>query len=71
MGIQKSNLNNKEIKNILEEKYGIFPNNITKLNRGTANIFKIDDNKCSYILKEFDSNIQEDIIEKEVNIINF
>lgn len=41
MGIQKSNLNDEKIKDLLKEKYDIIVDCITEVNRGTANIFKI------------------------------
>ena len=71
MGIQKTNLNNNKIKNILESQYNIKVLKITKINRGTSNIFKIQSDKNKYILKEFISERTRETIIKEINIINF
>lgn len=71
MGIQKTSLDNEKIKNILETEYDIKAKKINKIDRGTANIFKIETTKNNYILKEFVSNKKEETIIKEVNIIEF
>lgn len=71
MGIQKTNLNNNKIKNILESQYNIKALKITKINRGTSNIFKIQSDKNKYIIKEFISERTRETIIKEINIINF
>ena len=39
MGIQKSNLNDEKIRKILKEEYGMLPDEITEVNRVSANIF--------------------------------
>ena len=41
MGIQSSILSDEKIKQILENEYGIVALKIEKIDRGTANIFKI------------------------------
>ena len=51
MGIQKTNLSNEKIEKILRKEYNIVPNKIIEVNTGTANIFKIDTEIKSYILK--------------------
>lgn len=71
MGIQKSKLNNEKIKAILKNKYNIIALEITEINRGTSNIFKINSNNEKYILKEFTTKITKDTVVKEVKIINF
>lgn len=71
MGIQKSNLNNEKIRKILKEEYGMLPDEITEVNRGTANIFKIKTEKGEFILKEFNEKRTIESAEKETNIINF
>lgn len=71
MGIQKSNLNEKTIKQILKEEYDIVPSEITEINRGTANIFEIKTKNEKYILKEFNEKRTVDSVEKEIDIINF
>ncbi len=55
MGIQKSNLTKNKIQEILKEQYNIIPKSITEINRGTANIFKIETDENTYILKEFNN----------------
>lgn len=71
MGIQKSNLNDEKIRKILKEEYGMLPDEITEVNRGTANIFKIKTEKGNFILKEFNEKRTVESVEKETNIINF
>ena len=71
MGIQKSNLNEKNIKDLLKEEYGIEAINVEKIDRGTANIFKIFTKEKDYILKEFSEGRTEESVIKETNIINF
>lgn len=71
MGIQKTNLDDIKIKNILEKEYDIKALNITKIDRGTSNIFKIETNQNKYILKEFISARKKETIIKEINIIKF
>lgn len=71
MGIQKSNLNETIIKQILKENYEIEVNQIEKINKGTANIFKIKSKEKEYILKEFSQGRTEESVIKETNIINF
>lgn len=71
MGIQKTNLDDTKIKNILQEEYNIKALNITKIDRGTSNIFEIETNQKKYILKEFISARKKETIIKEINIIKF
>ena len=71
MGIQKSNLNEQIIKDLINKNYGIEIMEIEKINRGTANIFKIKSNDKVYILKEFSQGRKEESVIKETNIINF
>ena len=71
MGIQKSNLYDEKIRKILKEEYGMLPDEITEVNRGTANIFKIKTEKGNFILKEFNEKRTVESVEKETNIINF
>ena len=71
MGIQKSNLNEQIIKDLINKNYGIEIMDIEKINRGTANIFKIKSNDKVYILKEFSQGRTEESVIKETNIINF
>lgn len=60
-----------KIKNILEKEYNIKVLSITKIDRGTSNIFKIETNQNKYILKEFISTRKKETIIKEIKIIDF
>ena len=72
MSIYKSKLNEVKIKNMLQEKYEIAVNKIEKIEKGTANIYKIlGEDGQKYILKEFDESRKEESIVKEIQIINF
>ena len=71
MGIQASNLNEQIIKDLLNKNYGIQIIGAEKINRGTANIFKVESNDKVYILKEFSEGRTEESVIKETNIINF
>ena len=72
MAIYKSKLNEVKIKNMLQEKYEIDVNKIEKIEKGTANIYKIlGEDGQKYILKEFDESRKEESIVKEIQIINF
>ena len=50
MGVQKTSLNKGKIKDILQNEYNIKPIDISVINRGTANIFKIVALDKCYIL---------------------
>ena len=71
MEIQKTNLNIDKIKNILKNQYNIEVIKITKIDRGTSNIFKIESTSNKYILKEFIRGRTKETILKEIKIINF
>ena len=71
MGVQRTSLNEEKIKSILQNEYDITPIEISKINRGTANIFKIVALDKCYILKEFTSKRTEKTVTKEIDIINF
>lgn len=71
MGIQNSNLNEDTIKRILEDNYNIETSKVTKIDRGTANIFEVQSKEKKYILKEFSEGRSKDSVIKETNIINF
>ena len=71
MGIQKTKKKKKKIEKILRKEYNIVPNKIIEVNRGTANIFKIDTDIKSYILKEFNQKRTVESVKKEIDIINF
>ena len=72
MSICKSKLNEEKIRKMLQEEYQISAKKIEKIEKGTANIYKIfAENEQKYILKEFDESRKEESIEKEIQIINF
>lgn len=71
MGIQNSNLNEDTIKRILKDNYNIETSEVTKIDRGTANIFEVQSKEKKYILKEFSEGRSEESVIKETNIINF
>lgn len=71
MGVQESNLNKDKIKKLLEKEYGIQLSNISEINRGTSNLFKIETENKKYVLKEFISQRNKETIIKEIGIINF
>ena len=68
--IEQTKFNNEEIKKILKQKYNLDIKSIQKINRGSANIFKIETKDEKYILKEFQSKYNQKEIEKEVHVIN-
>lgn len=64
--LENSVLNENIIKELVKENYDIDITNVTRINRGSANIYNLDD---KYILKEFSSNREISSIEKEYDII--
>lgn len=66
--IEDTVLNENTIISIVKEKYGIDIKNIKKLNRGSANLYLLNNDK--YILKEFQSKYTQEEINKEIAIIN-
>ena len=71
MGIQKTNLNEEKIKQILKANYNINIISIEEINRGTANIFKLKSSNKKYLLKEFNKKKSLESLEKEIDIVNF
>lgn len=55
----------------LRNNYNIFADNIIKINNGSANIYKICTKEKKYILKEFQSKYNYDIVLREFNVLNF
>ena len=68
--IEQTKFNNEEIKKIIKQKYNLDIKSVQKINRGSANIFKIETPAENYILKEFQSKYNQKEIEKEVHVIN-
>lgn len=66
--IEKTIFSKETIISIVKEKYGIEVVDIKKLDRGSANLYSLNNN--TYILKEFQSKYTQDEINKEIAIIN-
>lgn len=66
--IEETVLNNEIIQNLVKEKYNIEVTNISKLNRGSANLYSL--NNDIYVLKEFQTKYSKEEIDKEIKIIN-
>ena len=62
---------NDEIKQVLKNAYRIEANSIEKINRGTADIFKVRSGNNMYILKRFSKGRSKESVIKETNIINY
>ena len=71
MEIHKSILIENSIKKIMKTDYNIEIFKIEKIDRGTANIYKIQSKDKKYILKEFSQGRTEESVIKETNIINY
>lgn len=68
---KKTTLDPIKIKELVKNKYGIIVKRIEPINRGTANLYKIQSKDGDYILKEFTSKRNKQTIIKEINIIKF
>lgn len=66
--IEDSIFTNEKIVDIVKKKYNIDIYQIKKLDRGSANIYSLNEEK--YILKEFQSKYNKEEIDKEIAIIN-
>lgn len=66
--IEETVFTNEEIINIVKKIYNIDIYRIEKLNRGSANLYLLNEDK--YILKEFQTKYTKEEIDKEINIIN-
>ena len=66
--IEKTVFTNSVLTKVIKDIYDIDIYEITKLNRGSANVFSLNNNK--YILKEFQSKYTPQDILKEITIIN-
>lgn len=60
--------NNEEIIKYVKNNYGLEITKVKKINRGSANIYSLNNDK--YILKEFQSKYSKIEIEKEIEVIN-
>lgn len=66
--LEDSVLNEMIIRVLSKEKYGLNVKKVKKINKGSANIYNLDD---KYILKEFSSDRNATDIEKEYNVIKY
>lgn len=66
--IEETVFNEETLISVIKEKYGIDITEIKKLDRGSANLYSL--NNDTYILKEFQSKYTQDEINKEITIIN-
>ena len=64
--IEKTTFSKKELQIELNKKYGIKVEKIEKINKGTANIFKIISNNEKFIVKEFQSKYSKENVLKEI-----
>ena len=69
--IEKTTFSKKELQTELNKKYGINVEKIEKINKGTANIFKIISNNEKFIVKEFQSKYSKENVLKEINSIEY
>lgn len=60
--------NNEEIIKSVKINYGLVIKKVKKLDRGSANLYLLNDDE--YVLKEFQSKYNKNEIDKEINIIN-
>ncbi len=69
--LEKSVFTEETIKEVLNQLYAIREvQNISKIERGSANIYEIKTNLNHYILKEFQSRYSSEEIKKEIDVIN-
>ena len=66
--IEETVFTNEKIIEIVKNIYNIDVYQVEKLNRGSANLYSLNENK--YILKEFQTKYTKEEIDKEINIIN-
>ena len=60
--------NNEEIIKYVKNNYGLEITKVKKINRGSANIYSLNNDK--YILKEFQSKYSKIEIDREIEVIN-
>ena len=66
--IEETVFTNEKIIEVVKKNYNIDIHQVEKLNRGSANLYSLNENK--YILKEFQTKYTKEEIDKEINIIN-
>ena len=72
MAIEKSTLSYEDIKQIMNEDYGIYGiKKIESIDQGSSNIFKVETDSGKYILKEYNSDRKIESVEKEIDVIEY
>ena len=71
MSLEKSVLNETVISDLLSNHYGISSLSVNKLKLGTANCFQVYDGNRYYFLKEFQSDILEEEVVREANLLEY
>lgn len=66
--IENTVFSEKELKNVVRIKYNIYVTEIKRINRGSANLYSINNN--TYVLKEFQSKYTNEEINREIVVIN-
>ena len=66
--IEESVLTNELIVDIIKKQYNIDVIKIEKINKGSANLYSLNNN--TYVLKEFQTKYSEEDIKREVLVIN-
>ena len=69
--IEETTFSDNEIRIELNKRYGINVDAIEKINKGTANIYKVTSHKEEFILKEFQTKYSKEIVLKEINAIEY
>ena len=62
--IEETTFSDNEIRIELNKRYGINVDAIEKINKGTANIYKVTSHKEEFILKEFQSKYSKENVLK-------
>ena len=71
MSLEKSVLTESIISDLLSNHYGILPLSVKKLKLGTANCFQVYDGSKYYFLKEFQSDILEEEVVREAELLEY
>lgn len=69
--LEETEFTNETLTQAVKDNYGLSVKEIEKLDRGSANIYKLNIDGKYYILKEFQSKHRDSNILKEINVINF
>ena len=72
MALEQTILTEDDIINILCVEYGLKkPKHIFKMQKGLANVYRIDFQESQYILKEYNTLTKKSVIDKEVSVVKF